>query len=170
MMAPGYRANSLVAQCNAFNITHDVGNAMLNWMYGLPAARLPPFMPLPDFRDDYIGSHWAGREDAREHLYSGKQVIKTGPRKGQIVKALPEGSFSWFKAHERWLAPKNAPPDVNELIMIKNPESLWFLKGKLIDGFQKTRTYAEHGDPQTWDEEGVWHTMKLADCVSFRVG
>jgi hypothetical protein len=41
MMEKGYRANSLVSQCETFEITHDAGNQVLNWMY---SYRLPSFL------------------------------------------------------------------------------------------------------------------------------
>jgi len=87
MMADGYRANSLVRQCMSFGVTHDVGNAILNWMYSLPVVRLPPTGTMPIFRDDFIGSHRVGNDD-----------------------------FSFYKVHELYLSPGNKPPEIEKFI------------------------------------------------------
>lgn len=166
MMAPGYRAKSLVSQCAAFNVTHDVGNAMLNWMYGLVVARLPPFMPLPDFREDYIGSHWAGREDMRVQQFGEDRRIEKGPRRGQLVRALPEGQFSFHETHKRWTSIASRAPPVYKLRMVNDATYRWYSE---VGGFERTRAYALHGDPQSWGE-GTWHTMNVSGCNSKAAG
>eukprot|EP00585_Thalassiosira_rotula_P014600 CAMPEP_0196175988 /NCGR_PEP_ID=MMETSP0911-20130528/8410_1 /TAXON_ID=49265 /ORGANISM="Thalassiosira rotula, Strain GSO102" /LENGTH=177 /DNA_ID=CAMNT_0041443625 /DNA_START=120 /DNA_END=650 /DNA_ORIENTATION=+ len=157
-MSKGYRANSLVEQCAAFDVTHDVGNAILNWMYGLPAAMLPPLANLPAVRDDYIGSHLAGRDDMRERM-RGKERLN---RRGRVIApALPEGFFFVLRYSRE--------VDVGE-------ESISGGFAEMVDGFREAlvsqcddgwvSTYFTHdrrGDPRSWPE-GVWHTMEISDC------
>jgi len=136
MMADGYRANSLVRQCMSFRVTHDVGNAILNWMYSLPVVRLPPTGIMPNFRDDYIGSHLVGRDDVTHD----------------------KANFSFHKAHESYLSPRNKPPELEKFI--ENNHKWWF---KNVTGFHQTTTFKKHGNPQEWNE-GTWHTMGIPDC------
>ena len=46
-------------------MTHDVGNAVLNWMYSLPVTQIPPMPGLPQMCDDFIGAHRAGRDNVK---------------------------------------------------------------------------------------------------------
>jgi len=158
IMSKGYRANSLVEQCAAFDVTHDVGNAILNWMYGLPAAMLPPLANLPAVRDDYIGSHLAGRDDMRERM-RGKERLN---RRGRVIApALPEDFFSFYGTHERWMLERNQyPEDLQK--WWTGSERHWF-PNVTTDGFRRTLTHDRRGDPRSWPE-GVWHTMEISDC------
>lgn len=157
LTAGGLRGHALFEQCLAFRVTHDVGNAIMNWMYSLPVARLPPVNPLPHFRRDFIGSHWAGRDDVRSTIFGEEKKER---RTGKVVKALPEGAFSFYKTHERWMLRHNRPPDVNELATVREEEMKWYPN---VTGFNQTRTYFEYGDPRSW-REGEWHIMRHKDC------
>ena len=167
-MARGYHANSLMRQCAAFEVSHDVGNAILNWMYSLPMAALPPLNSLPSQRQDYIGNHWVGRDDMREELFGVDKEITRRVSRGMrafkqrtfIQKALPRGEFSFYATHEKWMKPSMDPPDVQDLATVKKEELKWY---KNVTGFRQTHTYALHGDPQTW-KEGEWFTMQHSDC------
>ena len=138
MMERGYRADSLVLQCNAFGATHDAGNAILNWMYGLPVRKIPPLPGLEmGFGNEFIGSHNVGRFD---------------PRSDRDVS---------FKAtHEFWMDNKYNPPDIDTLPMFVQKDG-WYHN---VTGFRETKTYARYGDPQQWDE-GVWHVMSVENCT-----
>lgn len=149
MMEKGYRANSLVSQCAAFNLTHDVGNQVLNWMYSLPMAALPPLPYLPLMRDDYIGNHWVGREDMRSQTRRKK------------YKSVGVGSWSFYGTHKKWMDPKLKHPRVEQLVTVRDEEHKWYPN---VTGFHQTLTYELHGDPQTW-EEGQWFTMQYSDCM-----
>lgn len=169
-MARGYRANSLTLQCAAFNLTHDVGNQVLNWMYSLPMAALPPLVSLPIMRKDHFGSHWVGRDDVREDLYGeDKQVTRrvytasdrVGRYRTYIQKMLPKGEFSFYETHKKWMKPAMKHPKVKDLATVRNETLAWY---KNVTGFRQTDTFAVHGDPQTW-KEGQWFTMQYTDCV-----
>jgi hypothetical protein len=65
---PGLEAGGLTKQCLEFDISHDVGNAVFHWMYGLPEVHLPPLLgsPPPTFPEsgneyDVVGIHGIGR-------------------------------------------------------------------------------------------------------------
>ena len=165
MMVRGYRANSLMWQCAAFEVTHDVGNQILNWMYSLPMAALPPLDSLPNMREDYIGNHWVGRDDMREELFGEDEEITRRAPHGMrtfIQKALPRGEFSFYQTHEKWLKSSMEPPNVQDLATVKKEELKWY---KNVTGFRQTHTFALHGDPQTWGE-GEWFTMQHSDCCN----
>lgn len=142
LMESGYRANSLVSQCLAFDLTHDVGNQVLNWMYSLPVAKLPPFNNIPQTRDDFIGSHWVGREDRKQMLKNFKS----------------HDSVSFYATHEKWIRHPILP--MEDIIVNKNENYRWY---KNVTGFNQTRTFRLHGDPRTW-REGQWFTMTPSDC------
>eukprot|EP00956_Cyclotella_meneghiniana_P032275 scaffold87865_cov64-Cyclotella_meneghiniana.AAC.8 len=58
---------SRITICNTFGVTqHDVGNAILNWMYSLPIRKIPPLPGLEiGFDNEFIGSHNVGSFDLR---------------------------------------------------------------------------------------------------------
>jgi hypothetical protein len=145
MMESGYHANSLVLQCLAFELTHDVGNQVLNWMYSLPVAKLPPVSEIPRTRDDFIGSHWVGREDRTEHLKN------FNPNKDSVT---------FYATHQKWMG--HSIPNMEQVNVNNNEELRWY---KNVTGFNQTRTYALHGDPRTWGE-GQWFTMTHSDCMN----
>ena len=89
LMAKGLRADSLVKQCREFMVAQDVGSQILNWMYSLHIAKLPPMATLPKLRPDFIGSHWAGRKDM-EKTYHFQPRDPTRSK----VDPLPAGAFS----------------------------------------------------------------------------
>ncbi|KAL7427127.1 hypothetical protein ACHAXM_000716 [Skeletonema potamos] len=149
MMERGYRANSLVSQCAAFELTHDVGNQVLNWMYSLPIAMLPPLPELPHMRGDFIGSHWVGREDMRAHMQL----------RSKAMTSTSVGSWSFHETHKKWM--EFDPPKVETVVTVKDETMKWY---KNVTGFHQTLTYELHGDPQTW-EEGYWYTMQYSDCM-----
>lgn len=138
IMERGYRANSLVLQCEAFNVTHDVGNAILNWMYSLPVTQIPPMPALPKMRDDFIGAHWAGRD---EHAKNG-------------------GNFSFGATHKLYMNTQYIPPDINKLSTFARRDERYHR----VTGFKETKTYGQYGDPQNWDD-GVWHVMSVENCT-----
>jgi hypothetical protein len=124
-------------------------NQVLNWMYSLPMAMLPPLQSLPLMRGDFIGSHWVGREDVRAQFRS------------KAMKSTSVGSWSFHETHKKWMDPKLKPPRVEEVVTVKYEEVKWY---KNVTGFHQTLTYELHGDPQTW-EEGHWFTMQYSDCM-----
>ena len=142
MMERGYRANSLVLQCNVFGVTHDVGNAILNWMYSLPIRKIPPLPALKiGFGKEFIGSHNAGRFDP-------------------AAKGRSYRDFSFEATHEFWMDNKYDPPDIEKLPMFVQKDE-WYHN---VTGFKQTKTYAQYGDPQQW-EEGIWHVMSAENCT-----
>jgi hypothetical protein len=164
MMEKGYRANSLVSQCETFGITHDVGNQVLNWMYSLPIAKLPPLPSLPKRNGDDIGNHLVGRQDKELSFIMSKVNNTSGTRPDQIkaetIQSTPLGSWSFYETHKKWMDPKLKPPKVEMLKTGKNENQKWY---KNVTGYRQTLTYDLHGDPQTWGE-GQWFTMTHSDC------
>ena len=142
---PGLQQNGLVKQCMEYGVTHDVGNAILHWMYSIPSVKF--WFPNAKhqltwrkrnkswkFRGDSIGYHGAG---AHESL-----------------------KMEWFHEetkHERRRIEtmSNAPFDRNQL-----PSEHYF-DWRKVNGFNQTTTFEKYGDPGKWIE---WHTMPASDC------
>lgn len=65
----GFKMGAMRKQCKEFTVTHDVGNPIVHWMYGLPEVRLPDIPPSPPgagkFGQDLMGAHAVGREGKR---------------------------------------------------------------------------------------------------------
>jgi len=154
-LSKGLRANGLVKQCNAFRVSHDVGNAIFHWMHSLRIAKLPPMASLPKVRSDYIGSHWVGRSDMEETYH-----LQPRDRNKPKLQPLPKGSFSFYETHKLWTSsPELAkPPEMHQLFATM--ERRWYTN---VTGYRQTLTYARHREPTSWPE-GVWHTMEVEDC------
>lgn len=118
-------------------MTHDVGNAVLNWMYSLPVTQIPPMPGLPQMCDDFIRAHRAGRDD-----------VKNGR------------NFSFKATHELYMDTKHTPPDINKLSTFARRDARYHN----VTGFKESKTYAQYGDPQKWDD-GLWHVMSVENCT-----
>jgi hypothetical protein len=88
----GLILGGLVKQCLEFNVTHDVGNAILHWMYMLKALWIPvPFRP-DRVRYQFMGLHGVGRckEGRRRgcnmesiHSYYTQTALKVIPNRSE---------------------------------------------------------------------------------------
>lgn len=64
LIRSGLQAGGLVKQCKEFNVTHDAGNSIFHWMYGLPDYAFK-FHMFPGTRvsKEYFGVHGIHRYD-----------------------------------------------------------------------------------------------------------
>ncbi|KAL7565653.1 hypothetical protein ACA910_019007 [Epithemia clementina (nom. ined.)] len=78
ILSKGFEMNAMRKICDFWEVTHDVGNALLHWTYLLPEVRLPQ-IPSEDPPISYSTSHiWLG--------VHGFGVIKSRRRKHPIRK------------------------------------------------------------------------------------
>ena len=136
----GLQQNGLVKQCIEYGVTHDVGNALLHWMYSIPSVRFRfpnAKQQLTEskhwnFRDDSIGYHGAGAHASlkmewfHEMTRHGRKIVEN-MMKPPFNPAPYEGYYDW----------------------------------RNVNGFNQTATFEKYGDPGNWTE---WHTMPIFDC------
>jgi hypothetical protein len=135
-ISSGLQAGGLVQQCQAYNVTHDAGNAIFHWMYMIPELRLP-FSRSALIRDrKAFGRHGIGK-------LVGANTRGTNGRRSKIMAP------GMVELHQN---------NVDHGGFVDSP-LLWHN----VSGFLKTRTYREHGHPSTWANE--WYTSPVQDCT-----
>ena len=96
-----FALGGLVKQCLEFDVYHDVGNALLHWMHGIPAVwiRNKGHMSLARrLRSDTLGFHGIGRPP---HHYSMRQIADTfaSPRRRADPGKHPS-QLIWFNEYD----------------------------------------------------------------------
>jgi hypothetical protein len=118
----GFRLGGLVRVCKAFKVTHDVGNAIFHWMFGLTEVRIHiayrfPFLSVP------LGA---------SRLNESFGMHGVAATKGQFGK--PNNMTTIHNSYK--LSPFQLP-------------TIHKFKSR---GFQSTSIYQQYGDPRTWTE------------------
>lgn len=71
LLMPALKANGHTKQCQEFDLNHDVGNALVNWMFGIPTVWMRNSKASPrgiDYRGDYLGVHRVTRFGSRSKM------------------------------------------------------------------------------------------------------
>jgi hypothetical protein len=65
-----FQMGATTKQCQAFGVTHDVGNPIVHWMVGLPVVRLPSIESSPPatFTGLLLGVHGVGKPGAAKNI------------------------------------------------------------------------------------------------------
>ena len=129
-----FAKDGLVQECRAFAVTHDVGNAIVHWMLGLPEIRIG----VADRRFRFHAYH---QDDDQIMAMHG-------------ILALPNATQSLKKYHT-----------MAETHQYYSSQRNWTLAHPIrwhnVSGFQRTKTFQQHGDPSTWNE---WVLFPPEDC------
>ena len=137
-MRRGLELGGLVKQCVEYDITHDLGNALLNWMYSFEAL-------------------WMRTRDRPDKIKPWDLVIHGVGRCGQGGEETTRAEGESCDMHE---IHKRAQ-------QVRNPNrSEYEYQWHSVKGFRSTPTYKQHGDPKKWKTE--WHTMPVAECKTWK--
>ena len=135
----GLQQNGLVKQCIEYGVTHDVGNALLHWMYSIPSLKFR----FPNAKQQlYEGKTWRFREDSVGYHGAGAHA------------ALKMEWFHEMTRHNRKMVENMMKPPFN-------PARDAYYDWRNVHGFNQTATFGKYGDPGNWTE---WHTMPIFDC------
>jgi hypothetical protein len=136
LMSKAFQMGAVSKQCQAFGVTHDVGNPIVHWMLGLPQIRLPtiPDLPPKDWTGinaedhkalqsthELLGTHGIGRSDT-------PNATEVHAHIGHVKHPNPPHRYVWHRPN----------------------------------GFLQTTTYRIHGNVSEWTE---WYTMNASDCL-----
>jgi hypothetical protein len=137
----------LLDTCREFGVYQDVGNAIFHWMYSLPNLwiDIPEFCfkPVRKRNRRNFGCHGVAKagsdmfplemQDLHEFYYA-----TAGSNNNNLSENISSSSST---------------PDLKLL--------LWD-KAYPQNGFHRTQTYQQYGDPSSWTNE--WHRFPVADC------
>jgi hypothetical protein len=90
----GFRLRGLTKQCQEYDVTHDVGNAIFHWMYQIPNVRMPwPYFAhvgeqLDRFRSTSFGAHKVGSAEFMNHSEVHKYFETQGVKVEDVTFAL----------------------------------------------------------------------------------
>ena len=142
---PGLEQNGLVKQCVEYGVTHDVGNALLHWMYSIPSVK---------FRFPNAKQQLTWKRGKRNWKFRGDSIGYHGAGVHESLK------MEWF--HEETRHERRRIETMNNVPFNRSnlPREDYF-EWQHVNGFNQTATFEKYGDPGNWSE---WHTMPTFDC------